>query len=188
MAIYHSKRFPESKLAHQLLDGLKGLEVGGNAHNAFGLDTINVDAYADTDPHFLAVYGAEQKNLCGHIMPVDLVAPGDKIPVPDKSFDFVISSHVIEHFYDPIGTIQEWMRIAKQYVYMIIPQPNALESDRTKLITGLQELIARHTEDEKPPIVTDVGFWTDDALVASEITEKFWAKVPGIYIAIEELM
>ena len=36
--------------------------------------------------------------------------------------------------------------------------------------------------------MTDVGFWTDDALVASEITEKFWAKVPGIYICIEELM
>lgn len=27
----------------------------------------------------------------------------------------------------------------------------------------------------------------DDALVASEIIEKFWAKVPGIYIAIEEV-
>jgi len=36
--------------------------------------------------------------------------------------------------------------------------------------------------------MTDVGFWTDDALVASEIIEKFWAKVPGIYICIEELM
>lgn len=35
--------------------------------------------------------------------------------------------------------------------------------------------------------MTDVGFWTDDALVASEITEKFWAKLPGIYIKIEEL-
>ena len=36
--------------------------------------------------------------------------------------------------------------------------------------------------------MTDVGYWTDDALVASEIIEKFWAKVPGIYIRIEELM
>jgi Holliday junction resolvase RusA-like endonuclease len=35
--------------------------------------------------------------------------------------------------------------------------------------------------------MTDVGFWTDDALVASEITEKFWASVPGIYIKIEEV-
>ncbi|MDD4566085.1 MAG: RusA family crossover junction endodeoxyribonuclease [Eubacteriales bacterium] len=36
-------------------------------------------------------------------------------------------------------------------------------------------------------VMTDLGFWTDDALVASEITEKFWAEVPGIYIKIEKL-
>lgn len=35
--------------------------------------------------------------------------------------------------------------------------------------------------------MTDVGFWTDDALVVSEIIEKFWADIPGIYIKIEEL-
>jgi Holliday junction resolvase RusA-like endonuclease len=35
--------------------------------------------------------------------------------------------------------------------------------------------------------MTDVGFWKDDALVCSEITEKFWAAIPGIYIVIEEL-
>lgn len=35
--------------------------------------------------------------------------------------------------------------------------------------------------------MTNVGFWTDDALVASEIVEKFWAQRPGIFIHIEEL-
>ena len=35
--------------------------------------------------------------------------------------------------------------------------------------------------------MTQVGFWTDDALVASEVTEKFWADVPGIYVRVEEL-
>ena len=35
--------------------------------------------------------------------------------------------------------------------------------------------------------MTDVGFWKDDAQVASEICEKFWAEVPGIYIRIEEI-
>lgn len=35
--------------------------------------------------------------------------------------------------------------------------------------------------------MTDLGYWKDDAQVASEIVEKFWAKVPGIYIAAEEL-
>lgn len=35
--------------------------------------------------------------------------------------------------------------------------------------------------------MTDVGFWKDDALVASEIVEKFWADIPGIYVKVEEL-
>lgn len=35
--------------------------------------------------------------------------------------------------------------------------------------------------------MTKTGFWKDDALVASEIVEKFWADIPGIYIALEDL-
>lgn len=35
--------------------------------------------------------------------------------------------------------------------------------------------------------MTLVGFWDDDALVASELVEKFWAEIPGIYIRIEKL-
>lgn len=37
-------------------------------------------------------------------------------------------------------------------------------------------------------VMTDLGFWSDDAQVASEIVEKFWAKLPGIYISIKELI
>lgn len=35
--------------------------------------------------------------------------------------------------------------------------------------------------------MTKLRFWKDDALVASEIVEKMWSDVPGIYIRIEEL-
>lgn len=35
--------------------------------------------------------------------------------------------------------------------------------------------------------MTAIGFWSDDALVASEICEKFWAEVSGIYIKVEML-
>lgn len=35
--------------------------------------------------------------------------------------------------------------------------------------------------------MTDCGYWNDDALVVSEIIEKFWAKIPGIYIKIEAI-
>lgn len=35
--------------------------------------------------------------------------------------------------------------------------------------------------------MSDCGYWKDDALVVSEITEKFWADTLGIYIKIEEV-
>ncbi len=35
--------------------------------------------------------------------------------------------------------------------------------------------------------MTDTGYWLDDAQVASEICEKFWADLPGIYIKVVEL-
>lgn len=36
-------------------------------------------------------------------------------------------------------------------------------------------------------VMTYLGFWKDDAQVASELTEKFYAQMPGIYVYIEEL-
>ena len=36
-------------------------------------------------------------------------------------------------------------------------------------------------------VMTKLGYWADDNLVASEIVEKFWAEKPGIYIRIEDL-
>lgn len=35
--------------------------------------------------------------------------------------------------------------------------------------------------------MTALHFWKDDRFVASLITEKFWAKTPGIYIRIEAI-
>ena len=45
-------KFKDSQLAHKYLDGLKGLEIGGSAHNPFNLDTLNVD-YTDDIEHSL---------------------------------------------------------------------------------------------------------------------------------------
>lgn len=36
-------------------------------------------------------------------------------------------------------------------------------------------------------VMTDVGFWKDDAQVASEVIEKYWADVPGILVKVESL-
>ena len=36
-------------------------------------------------------------------------------------------------------------------------------------------------------VMTDCGFWQDDAQVCSEIAEKCWSETPGIFIRVEEL-
>ena len=135
-------KFPYSKHANTLLSGLKGIEIGGAAHNPFGLDTINVDRISHEHPDF-APYATEQMRLCGEVLPVDVVAPGHNLPFDDKSFDFVISSHVIEHFYDPIEALQEWQRVASKYIYIICPQRDALPSDRDKPLTDIADIMYR---------------------------------------------
>ena len=35
--------------------------------------------------------------------------------------------------------------------------------------------------------MTKAGFWKDDAQVASEVIEKFWATTSGIFVNVEEL-
>lgn len=36
-------------------------------------------------------------------------------------------------------------------------------------------------------VMTKNGYWKDDAQVACEICEKFWAKIPGLYIVAREI-
>lgn len=134
-----SLKFKESVLAHRYLDGLKGIEIGGSAHNPFGLDTINVDFYESMDTPFKE----EEISRCGEALVVDVVAPGDALPFPDKSFDFIISSHVIEHFFDPIKALKEWERVATKYIFIIFPNKKRT-FDKHRPLTTLEELIARH--------------------------------------------
>jgi len=132
-------KFPESKLAHKYLDGLKGLEIGGSAHNPFGLDTKNVDYIEENQ------YKRLEKKFVGKVLPVDIIAQGDNIPLPDESQDFVISAHVIEHFPDPIKALKEWYRLIRPggYIFMIVPNKEKT-FDRDEPRTTLQELIDRH--------------------------------------------
>lgn len=133
--------FKDSPIAHKYLDGLKGIEVGGAAHNPFHLDTINVDYTADMNTGFKK----GEIELCGEAMPVDVVAEGDNLPFEDESYDFVISSHVIEHFFDPVKAIKEWHRVIKKggYIFIICPNQYALPSEK-RPVTHVSEIIARH--------------------------------------------
>ena len=131
--------FPESRLARTYCIG-KGLEIGGAALNPFGLDTLNVDFTKE-----ITKFKQEEIKRCGTCLPVDIEAPGDAVPVASGSFDFVVSSHVLEHFIDPIKTLREWYRIVKPggVIFMILPHKERT-FDRDRPRTTLQELIDRH--------------------------------------------
>lgn len=143
-SIAHSGRvrlkFKESKLAHRFCVG-SGIEIGGSAHNPFGLNSRNVDFTKD-----MTLFKQEEVQICGEFLPVDIEAPGDKLPLPDASQDFVVSSHVIEHFVDPIGALIEWYRVVKPggVIFTIVPhKERTFDADRPR--TTLKELVDRHT-------------------------------------------
>jgi SAM-dependent methyltransferase len=144
-------KFKESALAHKLLDGLEGLEIGGSAHNSFGLKTRNVD---NTDE--LTCFKQEEIKLCGTSLPVDIIAPGDQLPLEDNSVDFVISSHVIEHFPDPIKALREWYRVVKPggYLYIIAPHKERT-FDKERPRSTLAELIERHEAGRQPEVLNE---------------------------------
>jgi SAM-dependent methyltransferase len=133
------RRWPLLKLFHSYLDGLKGVEIGGAAHNDFKVDVLNVDRYAGMD----TVYKQAERQVCGRAKPVDIVAPGHELPLEDKSFDFVLASHVIEHIPDPIAALKEWARVARKYIVLVVPHRDRT-FDRDRPLTPVSELIERH--------------------------------------------
>ena len=131
---------PYSALATRVLSGLKGLEIGGASHNQFGLDTLHLDYNSNLRGTY---YGTHQLLNNGKIMQVDVVGDGCLLPFKNKSFDFVINSHVLEHAWDPIAVIVEWIRVSRKYVFMIIPHKERT-FDKDRDITRPAELIQRH--------------------------------------------
>jgi len=170
------KTFPESKLAHKYLDGLEGLEIGGSIHNPFGLNTKNVD-YTDSAD---TVFKREEMDKRGTFLPVDIIAPGDNIPVSDGSQDFVISSHVLEHFPDPIKALKEWYRVVREggFIFMIVPHKERM-FDRNRPRTTAGELKKRHETGIYPtPKSNHYSVWvTEDLLDLVEGTKLDWKVV-----------
>jgi len=155
----------ESALAHKYLDGLRGIEIGGSYHNQFGLNTLNVDYCDDTD----TVFKQKEIELLGEFLKVDIVANGDDLPFKDNYWDFVVSSHVIEHFWDPVKALNEWLRVIKPggYVFIIAPhKERTFDKDRER--TTLTELLDRHSGKIPPPgedIHSHYSVWiTEDLL------------------------
>lgn len=127
------------RMVHSYLGQLKGIEIGGAAHNDFGIAALNVDRYGSPD----TVYKEAERATWGRAKPVDIVAEGHDLPFPDRSVDFVFASHVLEHVPDPIAALKEWIRVAREYVFLVVPHRDRT-FDRDRPVTPVAELLERH--------------------------------------------
>jgi SAM-dependent methyltransferase len=151
----------EYELAARYLRGLKGVEIGGSAHNRFPVDAINVDRYAAMD----TIYKAEERRIVGRALHVDLVAPGEDLPFKDGTVDFVLASHVIEHFPDPIAALLEWQRVARRYIFLVVPHRDRT-FDRDRELTPVDELVRRHVEGFTSDEDRHWSVWSCESFVA----------------------
>ncbi len=86
-------------------DGERVLDVGCGAY-PFPLATVLVDLYTGENNHRTAPLETGGKEL--------IVADILDLPFPDKAFDFVYCSHVLEHVEDPVKACRELMRVGKR--------------------------------------------------------------------------
>lgn len=72
--------------------------------------------------------GIDMTNPHDHLDPAALTAgleflqyDGSRIPFPDRHFDLVYATHVVEHVPDPRGFLAELKRVAKRFVFTEVP-------------------------------------------------------------------
>lgn len=84
-----------------------------------------------------------------------------------------LSKHIPDKPYmDAVQVVTKWCFPIKAKHYDGEPYTNKPDADN--LCKALYD------------IMTKLGFWKDDSLIYSSVTEKYWAERPGIYIKIQE--
>jgi SAM-dependent methyltransferase len=156
----------QSAFVHRQLDGLKGIEIGASAHNDYDVNAINVDRYESMDTK----YKQEEWNLCGRKRPVDVVAPGDDLPFENDSTDFVLASHVLEHFPDPIRALKEWIRVARRKVVVVVPHRDRT-FDRDRELTPIEQFVRNHESGFTSAEDEHWSVWTRESFL--EMCDRF---------------
>lgn len=121
------------------------LEVGSGG-NPYFRSNVLLDAYEETRERHWAPLVSDRPTVLGFV---------ENLPFKDKSFDFVIASHVLEHSTNPAQFLSELQRVAKSG-YIEIPDAfmervNPYRDHRLEITVRNNELIIR----KKPAWQTD---------------------------------
>jgi SAM-dependent methyltransferase len=147
-------RAPEAFLAP--LRGGVALEVGGPS-DRFGpggvlpvyevLERVDGVQYADrTESHGVMPEGNFDVGVPGRGGRLWIREGSDLAAFADGSYDAVLSSHVLEHFADPLGALREWLRVLRPGGHLLCVVPHKAGTfDHRRPTTPLAHLV----EDEE---------------------------------------
>ena len=76
---------------------------------------------------------------------IDIISDASLIPLDDSSFDYLLSSHCLEHMPDTIGTLKEWLRVIKPGGRLIQILPHSGRTwERHRSLATLEHHIRDH--------------------------------------------
>ena len=142
-------KFQTMPLAFKYCVG-QGIELGAAAHNPFDLPDClfvgtcdGVNYLYPEDMRDYECYRDAQVDLSGDLVKIDMLGDFQDLDADDEQFDYVISSHVIEHVPNLIAAYIESYRVLKNggVFFCIFPKRTAEPTDATRPLTTLEEMI-----------------------------------------------
>jgi predicted SAM-dependent methyltransferase len=135
-----SARIDREAIAKQYVRG-KGIEIGALHHPLKVPRTATVTYVDRLSVEGLREHYPELKHE--KLVPVDIIDDGEQLTrLARSSQDFVIANHFIEHCQDPIGAIQNMLRVLAPggVLYLAIPDKR-YTFDEARPLTSLEHLL-----------------------------------------------
>lgn len=138
------------KLARQLLTSKKGLEIGGPSNvfrRRFNLPLYDCVAQLDNCDF------SQDNKWASHTPSFQFSkdkSPGktffcegsDLAGISDNSYDFLLSSHNLEHIANPLKALKEWMRVVKPRGHLVVVLPHyARTFDHRRVPTTIDHMV-----------------------------------------------
>lgn len=151
---------------HPLLKGRYGIEIGGPSRVfsrrslfpvypiAGNLDNCNFgsDTIWEGNIHPGNTFRFDSRKPAGH----QFIAEATKMDfLPSGKYDFVLSSHVLEHIANPVLALMQWNRILKNQGFLVMVVPNGSKTfDHKRPVTTLTHLVEDYKNKTKETDLT----------------------------------
>ena len=108
------------------------------------------------------------------IVPVDILDDGERLSrIPDSSQDFIIANHFLEHCQNPIGTIENILRVLKKggILYLSIPDKR-FSFDKDRPVTSIEHLLRDYSDGPDWSKKEHFEEWTKYVGMIKDVTDR----------------